>query len=191
VKNISVAEANGGCTIPDSVQLTVLQMPTPVIDGPEQACLNRDVTYTCISSYPDNGFTWNPDGGTIVSQTDNTVVIRWSSLGTVTIDVNEDNGVCSVGSEPMNITIVPPPATPKITGPATTTVGTIETYKIVAPVGGIGYTWEVSSHGTIITGQGTPVVKIKWSRKATEEVNVEAINTACATPAAPYRVTVT
>lgn len=80
----------------DVIRYNINLFPDPQIQGPDQVCVGDTIQYF---TSPHGGKTWLWDimGGQVVSGlTSNTVSVRWDSLGTRFLRVQEHNGGCGV-----------------------------------------------------------------------------------------------
>lgn len=187
-KTISVTESNGLCFETTSFQVTVIQAPNPVIIGPVTICSGQTHAFTCQNGDPANQFIWNPAGGTVVSQSGVDADIFWPVPGTYMVTVNEDNGSCVVPSQPFAVTVVNAPS-PVIVGPVNPSVFNVVQYTVAMPAVGNTFMWNVSAGGTILSGQGTPVIDVQWSIAGqVEQVDVVESNGSCSVPAPPHGV---
>ena len=149
-------------------------LPKPIltiINGPDSVCFDENYTYLISSDTPDETFTWTISSGTgsIMSEmgADNdSVVVQFNSPGPWTLDVYQEieisSGVfCQSLTETKTIYPYPPPV---ISGVSTVCVDAVETYVATGSSGASNFNWIISpsSQGTILSGQGTSSVSIKW-----------------------------
>jgi len=100
------------------------------------------------------------------------------SVGVSTITWTATNG-CTISTCTTTVTINPLP-TPVITGesPVCVSDGT-STVTYTATAGGCDYNWVVPAGGTIVSGQGTNQIVVKWTTPGTRTITVT--ETACGT----------
>ncbi len=135
---------------PITVTLNALPVPTFVLQPGAFACLGTDVTYT--TQIGQSGYTWTftglngidytiTSGGTV---TDNTVTLKWTSVGIKTVSINYTNpngctSATATSSTPTTINIPP-----GITGQPVNQVtcsGTAVSFTVTATGTGINYQW--------------------------------------------------
>ncbi len=97
---------NCGDSSSDPIIITVNEMPTPIITGPNTICDHTDATYE-VPDITGSSWEWIATGGTIISgQGSNIVDISWGLPGTgeiIAIETSADG--CVGSSEPLLITI--------------------------------------------------------------------------------------
>jgi hypothetical protein len=74
----------------------------------------------------------------------------------------------SAESAPIHLGLYPLPVTSEITGAATSEQDKTESYSVAATAGS-SYLWTLSD-GTVVTGQGTAAVSVKWPSLGTSAV---------------------
>jgi len=95
----------GDGPVSDELEISVLETPDPAISGPATVCTEDIETYTTADN-PDNTYTWEVDGGTIVSGAGtNEITVEWGDPGTGYVMVTEDNGTCLTTTEEYNVLI--------------------------------------------------------------------------------------
>ena len=179
-QNVYVNYTNAGscaATTPSVKSVTVNALPVPTITGLAAACTGTTgVTYTTETGM--TGYTWTISaGGTITAgATTNVITVTWSTAGAQTVSVNyaNSNG-CTAGTAIVkNVTVNALPV-PTITGLAAVCAGTTGvTY--TTETGMTGYTWTVSSGGTITAGAGTNTITVSWNTVGAQNVYVNYIN---------------
>jgi hypothetical protein len=68
------------------------------------------------------------------------------------------------------------PAAPVVTGSTNPCVNAEENYSISSPVAGVRYAWVVPSNATIISGQNTSTLRVKWTSSVPGQICVRAAN---------------
>ncbi|HNY03233.1 MAG TPA: hypothetical protein PKG48_11625, partial [Bacteroidales bacterium] len=183
-----------GCTAtsPFSYGVVVNSLPNPTLNGNNPVCVgSTGNVYTTQGSM--GNYVWNITGGTITAggnSTSNTATVTWNTVGSQSISVNYAQSGCPAASPAVyNVTVNPRPA-PSISGPASICEGTTTGYK--TQTGMSGYTWTVSSGGTIINGSGTDSITVTWATAGSKTVTVNYANSfGCqATSPTSYAVTV-
>ncbi|MFT3738953.1 MAG: hypothetical protein QM786_09350 [Breznakibacter sp.] len=192
-QNVTVNYTNSnGCTatIPAVRTVTVSPLPTPTISGVSSTCVGSSETYTTESGM--TGYVWTVStGGTITSgQNTNNITINWTTSGnrTVTVTYVNANGCSPTSPTSRSVTVNSLPA-PTITGLTSTCVGATTTYATES--GMTGYTWTVSTGGTIASGQGTSSITVDWSTTGSKTITVTYVNANGCSPLSPTSHSVT
>jgi len=179
-QTVSVNYTNGnGCTAasPTVKNVTVNALPVPTITGSGSVCAGTTgVTYTTETGM--TGYTWSvSSGGTITAGSGTyTVTVTWNTAGsqTVTVNYNNSNGCTASSPTVKNVTVNVLPV-PTITGSASVCVGTSgNTY--TTETGMSGYSWSLSSGGTITAGLGTKTITVTWNTAGAQTVSVNYTN---------------
>ncbi len=146
------------------------------ITGPAFACPNKNFTFSVTSNVSGSPFIWSVGPGTgIVQSTLNEdgdeAIIQLTGAGPWTVNVFQQielNPGQFCQSLTQSLTVNPYPQ-PSITGNNTVCVDAIETYTTPLPIPPGGVEWKVipSNRGSVLTGQGTNVVSIRWHGTAT------------------------
>ncbi|MCX6279818.1 MAG: PKD domain-containing protein [Bacteroidetes bacterium] len=166
--------------ITNEVTITATPVPVPTISGAPLVCINS--TGNVYQTEPDNlNYTWNVTGGTITAgggTNDNTVTIKWTTLGQGTVSVNyhENSHNCPAASPTViHVNVVSPPVPVIATIPAGTSVGCIdECITFETEPGMTNYQWLTSTGGQICSlGQSTDRrVVVKWTSAGFHWVSV-------------------
>ncbi len=188
-----------GCTAAASTvfPVTVHSLPTPAIDGNNEACKgNTGLVYTTQPGM--TNYVWNVSaGGTITSGgtgTDNTSTITWNVAGAQTVSVNyHDANTCTATAPAIFPVIIHPLPVPTLSGIATLCVGTSGVIYTTQP-GMTNYHWNVTAGGTITAG-GTATdnsATITWITPGSQSVsiNYHDANGCTAVDSTSYPVTV-
>jgi PKD repeat protein len=154
---------NGVCS-PASYIVTVLAAPViSAVTGADSICPNSTHTYAAIS----NGsglFTWNVTNGAplFLGANNDSVQVAWGPTGPYSLSVSQTSFPNNCLSNTFIKNVFPYPA-PALTGPVSVCADNIENYTITN-IGSGNFQWSVypPSFGTIISGQGTATVQIKW-----------------------------
>ena len=104
------------------------------------------------------------------------IAVQWEAAGSETLVVRETvNATGCYSDASLLVTIKQRPA-PTINGPTAQCSGRDENYNVAA-LSGRTYAWVAPSMGEIISGQGTAVVRIRWSSTGTGSISLrEAVN---------------
>ncbi|MBC7381777.1 MAG: T9SS type A sorting domain-containing protein, partial [Bacteroidia bacterium] len=177
------SSATTGCvsiSLPKNVIINPI--PTPVILGKVAVCTGEKVVYNT----PGNSgrqFTWTVTNGLIISGAGtNVVTVLWTNAGTGVLNVMDSNTItgCHATATAFTTNISASPAG-TITGVLKACNNSIENYSVEGNSAS-NYTWSVFN-GSIVTGQGTNNVTIKWSGIGTGVViiNDSIVTTGCST----------
>jgi PKD repeat protein len=150
-----------------------------LITGPVQVCPNKNYTYKITSNTQESFFVWSVSSGsgsvmTQMGADRDSAIIRLNAPGPWIVSVFQQIEI-SPGvfcqSLTQNLT-VNPYAAPVITGPSTVCVDAITGYTAsgAVPPGGIQWTISPSNRGTVLSGQGTGSVSIRWHGTPTTAV---------------------
>ncbi len=199
-QTVSVSYTNAaGCTAssPASYNVTVTPLPVPSLSGPITACIGTAGNFYSTQAGM-TGYTWNVSaGGSITSggtPASNTATVTWNTAGpkTVSVSYTNANGCTAASPASYNVTVNPLPV-PVISGPASACINSAGNV-YTTQAGMTGYTWVVSSGGTI-TGGGTPssnTITVTWNTSGPQTVSVSYTNSngCTAASATNYNVTV-
>jgi C1A family cysteine protease len=163
-----------GCTATTYTQfnITVGQLPAPVITGPNTVCQGSPGNVYTTQSGMTN-YTWTPSAGGIITAGagTNAITVTWTGSGAQWVRVNySEGGGCTAPSPTQfNVTVKVAPV-PSISGVFTVCANTTAAYSTSA--GMTNYIWTVSAGGTITSGQGTKQVNVHWSTPGTNTISV-------------------
>ncbi len=171
-----------GCQLPGSAGS---------ITGPASVCANAtNVGYSVGSITNATTYIWTvPTGANIVSGqgTQNITVDFGTTSGNVT--VTGSNSCGSGNSSSLAVTVNPLPV-PTITGTSSLCINS-GNYSYSTETGMTGYVWNVSSGGSITSGQGTSTVQVYWSSAGAQTVSVNYTNANGCQAASPTLFNVT
>ncbi|MCX6285996.1 MAG: hypothetical protein NTY96_02645 [Bacteroidetes bacterium] len=167
-----------GCTPinPVSLDIRVNSLPDPTITGPSNAC-NGSAGNLYTTQAGKTNYIWTiSSGGVIISgQGNDSIHVSWNSAGLQEITVNYlDSNLCmspTPASYPIMVFAIP---SPTISGPSVACAGTTLVYSTQNAMS--GYNWAVSAGGTILSGQGSQTVSVKWNQAGTGTVSVNYAN---------------
>jgi hypothetical protein len=163
--------ANGCSGDPTTINITVVSVPVVTITNPSAVCAPAtvDLTASSITTGSTAGltFTYYTDpAATNVLANPNAV----TTSGTYYIKGATAGGCFDI--KPVTVSINSTPA-PSISGPASvceSVNNNTETYS-TADVSGHTYAWTITG-GTIVSGQGTNQITVKWTTAGTGNVSV-------------------
>jgi len=150
------------------------------ITGTSALCAGTNgVTYSIAPVTNATGYNWVlPSGFTIATGSNTNSITADVSTSASSGDITvTPNNVCGSGSAspPFPVTVNPLPE-PTIAGPASVCVeATGVTYTTES--GMTGYTWAISSGGTITAGLGTNQITVTWNTTGAQTVSVNYTNT--------------
>jgi hypothetical protein len=174
-----------GCIINDSTQLniTVNLIPVPTLTGNQQICEgatgNNYTTEAGMFNYQ-----WEVVGGIIIAggeNEDHTATINWysSESSSVSISYSDEIGCMSAAPTTINVVSVSLPYTAnEITGPAQVVQGQVGTSYFIDPISNAtGYSWQLPTGTSIVSGNNTNSVTVNFSNSALPGIiNVKGIN---------------
>ncbi len=192
------AAGNAPCSDAISTKtLTIVAAPTANAGSNQSTCSNSGtVSITGASATNISGVSWSTSGtGTFFNG--NTLTPTYTpsatdiSTGSVTLTLTAiGNAPCANVTSTKTLTINPAPV-PTISGPNSVCAGsTGNIYSTEASM--TGYTWSVSSGGTITSGTGTNSITVTWNSGGAQivTVNYTNANNCTASAATIYNVTV-
>jgi Zn-dependent metalloprotease/subtilisin-like proprotein convertase family protein len=159
------------------------------ITGPINNLCGSTTTYSINNVTGATSYTWTlPAGATISSgQGTRTIQVLWPSslIANQSICVTANNTCGSSLAKCLNAVTTLPLKPAKITGPLSVCAGqTNLTYSVNAQPG-VTYTWGVPTGASILSGQGSATINIKWGT-ANGSIRVTAKNT-CGSQAIKYQ----
>ncbi len=182
-QTLTVKETTTGtmCSKTDVQNVSVEDQPNPSIAGPTPVCTGDVSTYS-VAAVGGHSYSWSlSGGGNIVTSTNsNSINIAWTSAGSHTITVVQNNatGNCTATAT-MSVSVGQTPIQTSIAGDATVCNGSNEVYSVTA-IGGQNYVWTITG-GSIVSGQGTNAITVQWTSIGNQTVDVEisTIGTNC------------
>jgi len=175
-----------------SLTINVFSAPTPTITGPATTC-QGSTGNVYLTQYGFSNYVWTVTGGTITGgQGTYSATVTWNTSGTQAVSVNYNNlnGCAAQTPTAYTVTVNPIPA-PTISGLNNLCVNS-GSYNYTTQSGFSNYVWNVSSGGTINSGQGTSIINVSWnaSGSQTVSVNYSTANGCSAINPTVYAVTV-
>lgn len=155
----------------DTIAITYIAQPNPVINGPVAVCEGDTVTYT-TNLTAGNTYSWNVTGGTVINTNINNVTVVWSFTGTGTVQLTETRlGLCTE-TEQINITINNTPA-PLIVTPQPVCSWRNVNASVSNPEPNTTYTWTIIGGSTVGPNTGTNIT-IQWHYPGTGTISLHA-----------------
>ncbi|MCX6247800.1 MAG: T9SS type A sorting domain-containing protein [Bacteroidetes bacterium] len=177
-KTVTVSYTNAdGCTAasPASYPVDVFDLPAPTIEGSATICGGPSPGNHYITEAGMSNYAWTVSaGGTITDgSATNDITVTWATTGAKTITVTYTDGNGCIPAVPSSKTVnVYPLPVPTITVPAITPCNA-SSGNIYSTEGGMtGYTWNISSGGTITAGDGTGAITVTWNDAGAQWVSV-------------------
>ncbi len=161
--------ATSGCLCTDTTEtvIEVLDAESPVLDCVGDLCAGATATYRAAANC--SGISWSvsPNGSVLgggVPGADS-IVVQWNTgpLGAIWLTPQACVGAACPFPTLVRIPVIDDNA--QIQGRERVCPDAEEAYSIEA-YGGTGFVWSLSSGGTIVEGQGTPRVLVRWSGSA-------------------------
>ncbi|MFM7016176.1 MAG: M4 family metallopeptidase [Bacteroidota bacterium] len=181
---------SNSCVSTSTIAATIRSTPaTPgTITGPLSNLCSTTANYSINSVLGATSYTWLvPSGAVILSgQGTKAIQVAWPSatISNQSLCVTANNACGSSLAKCITVSTLPLKPT-KITGPTSVCANqTNLTYSVTAEPG-VTYTWGVPTGGSILSGQGTSSVIVKWGT-ASGSIRVTAINT-CGSQASKYQ----
>ncbi len=176
---VNFTDANGcTATTATSYAVTVNPLPVPGLSGLNSICAGIPVTYTTDAGKQQYTWTISP-GGSVTSggtATSSSVTVNWVTAGANTVMVNYLDGNGCTASAPASLSvIVHPSPTPTIASPINPICLTSST-TYTTQAGMSGYTWSVSSGGSVIAGNNSQVITVRWDTAGAQFVTVNYAN---------------
>ena len=133
------------------------------ITGNNTACTGNNAAYS-VTAVTGATYGWQVTGGTIASGSGTTSIsVNWNANATTgSVCVIVSNACGNNGPACLNVTLSALPVQPLITGNNATCAGTTGIYSIAPLANATGYTWSISSGGTLVSGQNTTQVNVNW-----------------------------
>ncbi len=160
-------------------------VPVPSLSGNSEVCVGNVYTYTTDDGM--SGYVWSVSaGGTIQSGTGtNNVQVLWNFTGNQNIDVNYTNSEGCFAGNPTTLNVLPvtlPSAPGQINGPSMVVQGQENVLYSIVPLANTSqYHWSLPPGVTVVSGEGTDSILVKFSPMAISGIlNVYGIN-ACGT----------
>jgi hypothetical protein len=179
-----VCRTIAGATCCDTANVTVSSsssLPnTPGIIGDSLICMGLNQQYGVTLDPNASTYTWTVPGGVqiISGQGSNSIVVQWNNNMGGDICVTADN-IC--GSSPANcisIQVTSAPSSPALSGLLQVCKDSIASYFAVPLAGVSSYDWQVLG-GTILSGQGTDTIQVRWDSLQNSGTVCASANNTC------------
>ncbi len=164
--SVCVSEVSScGTSQPVCLPVQITAPPTmPALTGSATGCDGGVANYSITAIAGATSYAWQVTGGTITSGAGTTAIaVTWNAnAATGSVCVTATNSCGTSAPSCLNVLLGAAPAQPLISGNNAICAGTSGIYSVAPVTGATGYTWSVSSGGTIASGQNTTSVNINW-----------------------------
>ena len=174
--------------LPTVKSVTVNPMAAPTLTGPISLC--QGTTGNIYTTEPGmNSYLWTVSPGGIITaggtNTSNTITVSWTVPGPQSVNVNYTNvSGCTASSATTSVVTVAPFIVPTIAGPNSACL-IAGNYAYSTEPGMSGYTWNISTGGTIVGGLGTNSVTVHWITAGNHTLSVNYTNAGGCSPISP------
>lgn len=180
-KNITLQVTEAG--IPSAIttqQVMVNPIPTSTFTIPSTVCQGNAATITYTgSANPGANYSWNFNGGTIISGTgQGPYQVSWPTAGNRTVSLSvTQNGCTSITSNQTINVLAPPTAT--FTAVSPVCVGFVSTITYSGNAGaGASFNWNFDG-GNIVSGSGAGPYLINWASAGNKNINLTVTQNGC------------
>jgi hypothetical protein len=167
IYSVTVTDVNG-CTASASMTVIVIPKPRPrlAVLGPTEFCQGDSLVLDAGPGY--QWYVWSS------GQQTQRIAVRESGRYSIAV---ADGYSCWGFSDTVTVTVKARPSA-VLNGPTTICAGSTVSYSVKQDTG-VSYTWTVSGGGgSIISGDGTPTIQVKWGPSGTGTVRVTVTSTA-------------
>ena len=172
-----------GCDSSITFNVTIRPSPIPEIIGPDSVCQNTAYWYR--SAYtPTNNYIWTCDGGSIISNNDSAVLVRWGNSGIGMVRLLEATLLGCDSLDFIHVTIINKP-TPVIVGPQILCEKTKGIYSVKKSANTL---WQ--SNGGVISNINDTTIEVNWNTNGNFIVFVTQRNSFGCDTTISYPVTV-
>jgi large repetitive protein len=178
-------EAQNGCGKSDTTCLTVVVSKIPAAavfsNSSSTVCPSASATYGITPVTGATTYQWTvPTGATITSgQNTTSAVVNWGTSMGGTVCVTPSNSCGSATPTCLNVTVAATiPDSSSMTGLTSVCPGGTATISVAPNASITKYTWIAPANATILSGQGTPSVSVRFD-SGTEALIVCEIENAC------------
>lgn len=179
-KTVSLTVTTAGCQPGNFTQtVEVLPLPTSTFTVTNPVCQGQSSTITYTGNAPTGNFTWNFDGGTIISGTGaGPYEIQWNTSGTKNLSLSVGLGSCNSIVTNQSITVNPlPSSTFNISGNVCVGANAIINFT-GTPIAGATYNWDFAG-GTVVSGTGQGPYQVNWNTDGTKNVTLSVTANNC------------
>lgn len=162
----------------NTLDITIVTKPEPVIAGPEQVCSASADNVYFTPEVDSHAYNWTVVGGEFLrTPNEAKVFVKWKDAGVGSIMVSEvsKDQICVVENE-LPIEIAATPAL-KITGPQLLCAGSTDVVYELEDPGDHSIQWSI--FGGDITTDNTNKIAVRWFDQALGRVTVKGLSGAC------------
>jgi gliding motility-associated-like protein len=171
---VTVTQSNSaGCDSTVSLPVTILTIPAPSISGPSSACAGQTITYS-TPLVQGNTYAWNVTGGTIISNSVNSIQVLWPAATNGSVTLTESN--TSACDSTVSLTVITglQPA-PVVSGPTVICTAEFSSYAVAVPIGINTYNWTVTG-GTITGSANATGINVLWNAQGMQTITLTEAN---------------
>ncbi|HEU5165179.1 MAG TPA: T9SS type A sorting domain-containing protein, partial [Chitinophagaceae bacterium] len=174
---ISVTANNQcGSSSPQTIVINVLDTVPHLlasIIGNNSVCINSTQSYSVSAVPAATNYLWTLPSGWVGNSTTNTITTTVGAhSGEISVIAKNDCSQSNAQTFSVAINALPQPGA--ITGTSSVYNGQTVNYSINQVVGATGYTWALSGGGTIISGQNTNSIIVRWQTQGNYVLSVKA-----------------
>ena len=168
-----VTTGNAGCPADtDYIDIGIAPQPAPVITGSNNVCQYSSQLYVASNATPLN-YSWLVTGGSVTSNSGDSIVVFWTGTGTGSVTLTADNTAGCDTTIQFNVALNPQPL-PVLTGAASACTPVTEVYHVTNAMND-NVSWTVS--GGVISGSSTSdSVVVVWNSTGTGTVTITETN---------------
>ena len=161
-----------GCTgKTPTLNVTILANPVGTFSGTTTVCVNTPYVYTATTTV--DKYVWVPTGGTISSQSANTVTIVWSNIATASLQLYDTASTGCGGTSVKAITVTGP-LSASISGATQACMNSTQTFTLN---GATSTLWNVT--GGTITASTASTATILWNTLGSQTLTATYANGLC------------
>ncbi len=159
-----IARSTCLCSDTTTLNVTVLDAVSPMLDCVGTICPNETVTYTASNGCAPYAWSVTPNGTVLNggTSTSDTITVQWTNgpSGTITLGAQACSGMVCPQPAIIHVPVISDAA--EIKGKERVCGSSEEKYSI-EPYSGTGFIWSLSGGGTIQYGQGTNQIYVSWT----------------------------
>jgi hypothetical protein len=188
--DVAVAAVNGCGSSPQrtrAILFNALPASASISGQASGLCNEQNIIYSAAPVAGATSYAWTvPAQGSIDGlSTGASIIVDYASFATGNVTVAAVNG-CGAGAARLLAVTGTPSAAGTISGPLTVCTGSTNTYQVSTVTGATTYAWTVPSGTTIMNGQGTKIMNLKFGSSQAFNM-VVSVRTSNACGAGPLR----